>query len=53
MPQMAPMNWMFLYIFFSMTFMLFNFINYYMFIVNNNMNKINNKFNNKYLNWKW
>nr|UGN61631.1 ATP synthase F0 subunit 8 [Cryptocercus banshanmenensis] len=31
MPQMMPMSWTILFMFFSMTFMLFNFMNYFMY----------------------
>nr|AVN68108.1 ATP synthase F0 subunit 8 [Carbrunneria paramaxi] len=29
MPQMMPMNWLLLYIFFILLFMMFNLLNYY------------------------
>nr|YP_009694218.1 ATP synthase F0 subunit 8 [Dytiscus sharpi]BBI93124.1 ATP synthase F0 subunit 8 [Dytiscus sharpi] len=49
---MAPMNWLFLYIMFSIIFLMFNFLNYYMFMIKNNEN-FNMKTFNKILNWKW
>nr|YP_009995509.1 ATP synthase F0 subunit 8 [Ochthebius viridis]QNP09964.1 ATP synthase F0 subunit 8 [Ochthebius viridis] len=52
MPQMAPMNWLFLFIMFSMIFMLFNSMNYFSFKYDNIMKKNNIK-NIKKLNWKW
>nr|QRV62369.1 ATP synthase F0 subunit 8 [Boreonectes macedonicus] len=52
MPQMAPMNWLILYLFFSLIFILFNFLNYYMFLSSSHINNIN-KFSMKTLNWKW
>nr|ANJ70545.1 ATP synthase F0 subunit 8 [Liopterus haemorrhoidalis] len=52
MPQMAPMNWLFLYFLFSLIFMLFNFMNYYMFMIKNKTNNLQN-FIKKTLNWKW
>nr|ANJ70480.1 ATP synthase F0 subunit 8 [Hydroporus erythrocephalus] len=52
MPQMAPMNWMILYIFFSFIFILFNFLNYYLFMINSKKNNINKILNNSF-NWKW
>nr|YP_010166611.1 ATP synthase F0 subunit 8 [Hydroporus planus]ANJ70247.1 ATP synthase F0 subunit 8 [Hydroporus planus]QRV62702.1 ATP synthase F0 subunit 8 [Hydroporus planus] len=52
MPQMAPMNWLILYIFFSMTFIMFNFLNYYLFLINKKNNNIN-KLLKKSFNWKW
>nr|ALO76862.1 ATP synthase F0 subunit 8 [Ischnomera caerulea] len=51
MPQMAPLNWLTLMLFFTMIFFLFNFINYYSFlysIKSSSKKKINLKFN-----WKW
>nr|YP_009441672.1 ATP synthase F0 subunit 8 [Amara communis]AOY39191.1 ATP synthase F0 subunit 8 [Amara communis] len=53
MPQMAPMNWLFLYIMFNMIFLMFNFLNYYMFLIKNTMNTFKNKNITKKLNWKW
>nr|YP_010472648.1 ATP synthase F0 subunit 8 [Galerita orientalis]UVH65771.1 ATP synthase subunit 8 [Galerita orientalis] len=53
MPQMAPMNWLSLYIMFTVIFIMFNFLNYYLYLIkNNNNNKIEN-FMTKILNWKW
>nr|YP_010414110.1 ATP synthase F0 subunit 8 [Omophron limbatum]URQ84652.1 ATP synthase F0 subunit 8 [Omophron limbatum] len=52
MPQMAPMNWMFLYLMFSLIFLLFNFMNYYLFMIKNNKTNIN-KIMKFYNNWKW
>nr|AXS66415.1 ATP synthase F0 subunit 8 [Caraboidea sp. KM-2017] len=53
MPQMAPMNWLFLYIMFTMIFLLFNFLNYYMFLIKNTKISIKNNYLSKILNWKW
>nr|YP_009707845.1 ATP synthase F0 subunit 8 [Harpalus sinicus]QEU52723.1 ATP synthase F0 subunit 8 [Harpalus sinicus] len=53
MPQMAPMNWLFLYLMFTIIFLLFNFLNYYMFLIKNNNNMIKNNYINKILEWKW
>nr|ANJ70636.1 ATP synthase F0 subunit 8 [Pterostichus madidus] len=53
MPQMAPMNWLFLYMFFTMIFIMFNFMNYYMFLIKNPNLIKNNKHINKIMNWKW
>nr|ALO71116.1 ATP synthase F0 subunit 8 [Pselaphinae sp. 10 EF-2015] len=51
MPQMSPLNWIFLYMFFSMIFIMFNIMNYYYLNYKpkyiNNLNKKNSK------NWKW
>nr|AXS64878.1 ATP synthase F0 subunit 8 [Brentidae sp. KM-2017] len=51
MPQMAPLNWLFLFIIFMMTFIMFNIMNYFSFFY---LPKI--YFLNKtliQLNWKW
>nr|ALO76605.1 ATP synthase F0 subunit 8 [Hexagonia terminalis] len=54
MPQMAPMNWLLLYFIFTLIFFLFNFMNYYSFIIKNNMkSSISNKYIQKNFNWKW
>nr|ARH54889.1 ATP synthase F0 subunit 8 [Bradycellus ruficollis] len=53
MPQMAPMNWLFLYLMFTIIFMLFNFLNYYMFLIKNKNNLTKNNYMNKILEWKW
>nr|ALO71137.1 ATP synthase F0 subunit 8 [Pselaphinae sp. 11 EF-2015] len=53
MPQMSPLNWMILFMFFSSIFFLFNLLNFYMNLpipYQNNIFKSN--FMNKY-NWKW
>nr|YP_009573024.1 ATP synthase F0 subunit 8 [Podagricomela nigricollis]QBF44001.1 ATP synthase F0 subunit 8 [Podagricomela nigricollis] len=51
MPQMMPLNWLTLMIFFIFCFYLFNNINYYSFLYNKksaNIIKKSFKFN-----WKW
>nr|YP_010625950.1 ATP synthase F0 subunit 8 [Sininocellia chikun]WBK02696.1 ATP synthase F0 subunit 8 [Sininocellia chikun] len=52
MPQMAPMNWFFLYVLFIIIFILFMTKNYY-FLMNNfkSMNYLSKKFNKN--SWKW
>nr|AXS64788.1 ATP synthase F0 subunit 8 [Staphylinoidea sp. 4 KM-2017] len=51
MPQMAPMNWLFLFIYTIIIFMMFNIINYYSFIYKS---KYSTKKNEIYkINWKW
>nr|QNP10061.1 ATP synthase F0 subunit 8 [Ochthebius peisonis] len=53
MPQMAPMNWIFLFIMFTMIFLMFNSLNYFSFKYKTNKTeeiKTNNKIK---LNWKW
>nr|AII02330.1 ATP synthase F0 subunit 8 [Phyllonorycter platani] len=54
MPQMMPINWIFLFIFFFFIFLLFMIMNYY----NYNISPIKNNFKNKKLKknnfqWKW
>nr|YP_010620931.1 ATP synthase F0 subunit 8 [Bundoksia longissima]WAX39262.1 ATP synthase F0 subunit 8 [Bundoksia longissima] len=52
MPQMMPLSWLMLYIFFSIMFMLFNFINYFSYIPM--MVSMKNKMiNKKITTWKW
>nr|YP_010999484.1 ATP synthase F0 subunit 8 [Synuchus nitidus]WPM98396.1 ATP synthase F0 subunit 8 [Synuchus nitidus] len=53
MPQMAPMNWLFLYFIFTLIFLMFNFLNYYMYLIKNSNNSIKNNYLSKMLNWKW
>nr|ALO70411.1 ATP synthase F0 subunit 8 [Brachygluta helferi] len=52
MPQMAPMNWIFLYFMFSMSFIIFNIMNYYFLCYKMN---IKNNINPHYMmkNWNW
>nr|ALO70378.1 ATP synthase F0 subunit 8 [Batrisodes sp. 1 EF-2015] len=51
MPQMAPINWIFLYLMFILIFMMFNLSNYYYwYFFKNNMKPLFPK-KNKY--WKW
>nr|YP_010999349.1 ATP synthase F0 subunit 8 [Cricotopus triannulatus]WPM93195.1 ATP synthase F0 subunit 8 [Cricotopus triannulatus] len=55
MPQMAPISWLILFIIFSLTFLLFNVVNYFCFNYNKSMTSKN--YNQKYMttnfNWKW
>nr|AUG32890.1 ATP synthase F0 subunit 8 [Birmella discoidalisa] len=54
MPQMFPLLWTFLYIYFILIFMLFNIMNFYNFnkiIKSKKKNFINLK--NFNMNWKW
>nr|AXS66321.1 ATP synthase F0 subunit 8 [Staphylinoidea sp. 3 KM-2017] len=52
MPQMAPMNWLTLFIFFVLIFMLFNSINYFSFLYTPSPFKAPE--NKKMLmSWKW
>nr|YP_009073572.1 ATP synthase F0 subunit 8 [Aeolesthes oenochrous]BAP59122.1 ATP synthase F0 subunit 8 [Aeolesthes oenochrous] len=51
MPQMAPLNWLILFMFFTIIFILFNTVNYYSFMYNVKQ-KIPIK-NTVKFNWKW
>nr|ARH55067.1 ATP synthase F0 subunit 8 [Lordithon exoletus] len=51
MPQMAPMNWLMLFLYFTILFLLFNSINYFSFSYTPQSYKLNLK--NKLINWKW
>nr|ALO70966.1 ATP synthase F0 subunit 8 [Aleocharinae sp. 4 EF-2015] len=51
MPQMAPMNWLSLFLMFIATFMIFNSLNYFCFLYQPKSFKIN-KIISK-INWKW
>nr|YP_010034189.1 ATP synthase F0 subunit 8 [Arhopalus unicolor]YP_010363580.1 ATP synthase F0 subunit 8 [Cephalallus oberthueri]QOW83728.1 ATP synthase F0 subunit 8 [Arhopalus unicolor]UNZ12694.1 ATP synthase F0 subunit 8 [Cephalallus oberthueri] len=51
MPQMAPLNWLSLFFLFLLIFLMFNFLNYFIFKYN-----IKKTLSNKKLlsyNWKW
>nr|YP_010702012.1 ATP synthase F0 subunit 8 [Dexia tenuiforceps]WCL18800.1 ATP synthase F0 subunit 8 [Dexia tenuiforceps] len=53
MPQMSPINWLSLFIVFSLTFMMFNMMNYYIYNpLLPKFNSIGSK-NKTPLNWKW
>nr|YP_009485859.1 ATP synthase F0 subunit 8 [Limbodessus palmulaoides]AVZ66437.1 ATP synthase F0 subunit 8 [Limbodessus palmulaoides] len=52
MPQMMPLNWIFLYLMFLIIFFIFNFMNYYLFPMKTNLNFMK-KMKNKTMNWKW
>nr|AND96632.1 ATP synthase F0 subunit 8 [Drepanocerus kirbyi] len=51
MPQMAPINWLMLMIYFSIIFMMFNSMNYYSF--NYTIKSINTFKKIMKVNWKW
>nr|UFR82815.1 ATP synthase F0 subunit 8 [Dicronorhina derbyana] len=51
MPQMAPLNWLVLFIIFCITFILFNVLNYYCFIYP--IKSISTKKMPKKISWKW
>nr|QVM79234.1 ATP synthase F0 subunit 8 [Grammoptera ruficornis] len=51
MPQMAPLNWLILFLFFTLIFFIYNSLNYYIF--NYNIKKSDTKKNKLNYNWKW
>nr|YP_010491829.1 ATP synthase F0 subunit 8 [Dinothenarus chrysocomus]UWM92615.1 ATP synthase F0 subunit 8 [Dinothenarus chrysocomus] len=51
MPQMAPLNWLILFIMFTIIFLMFNCLNYFSFSYKNKPLTFS-KFKNK-INWKW
>nr|ALO76959.1 ATP synthase F0 subunit 8 [Scraptia sp. SCR03] len=51
MPQMSPLNWLTLMIFFIMIFILFNNLNYFNFLYKNKSSSLSKKFSS--YNWKW
>nr|WJR82114.1 ATP synthase F0 subunit 8 [Amphimallon sp.] len=51
MPQMAPLNWLSLFISFILIFMIFNSLNYFMFNYTIKTNKMTP--NKTTINWKW
>nr|AVN67809.1 ATP synthase F0 subunit 8 [Ischnoptera bilunata] len=52
MPQMMPLSWLILYMFFIMLLLLFNFINYYS-LIPYPSESTQKKITIKNLNWKW
>nr|YP_009001910.1 ATP synthase F0 subunit 8 [Neochauliodes bowringi]AFB20492.1 ATP synthase F0 subunit 8 [Neochauliodes bowringi] len=52
MPQMAPLNWLILFIFFIMLFILFNIMNYFLILPKSNLHSSYNM-KNYSLTWKW
>nr|WKU84044.1 ATP synthase F0 subunit 8 [Ocyptamus priscilla] len=53
MPQMAPISWLFLFMFFTMIFILFNIMNYYIYSPMTSKSKNFTKINSHSMNWKW
>nr|AXS66505.1 ATP synthase F0 subunit 8 [Tenebrionoidea sp. 8 KM-2017] len=51
MPQMSPLNWLMLMLFFITIFLFFNILNYYLILYKNNFSSSIKKIKN--LNWKW
>nr|YP_009741700.1 ATP synthase F0 subunit 8 [Thaumatosmylus hainanus]QID76379.1 ATP synthase F0 subunit 8 [Thaumatosmylus hainanus] len=52
MPQMAPISWLTLFIYFSIIFMLFNCLNYFITTYNSPLNELKT-FSTNSLTWKW
>nr|YP_010285478.1 ATP synthase F0 subunit 8 [Basiprionota bisignata]UKS07057.1 ATP synthase F0 subunit 8 [Basiprionota bisignata] len=50
MPQMAPLNWLMLFMFTIIILMMINCLNYFNYMMNPKLIKNNNKVT---LNWKW
>nr|QEJ81491.1 ATP synthase F0 subunit 8 [Luciola sp. FM23] len=51
MPQMAPLSWLNLFMFFIMIFMMFNLMNYFSFMYKSK--ELEQKKNTKLYTWKW
>nr|YP_010254107.1 ATP synthase F0 subunit 8 [Scaphidium formosanum]QTZ18648.1 ATP synthase F0 subunit 8 [Scaphidium formosanum] len=51
MPQMMPLNWMTLFLFFTLVFLIFNSQNYFLFYYSPT-SKTSTKSSNS-INWKW
>nr|WGO57928.1 ATP synthase F0 subunit 8 [Episymploce sundaica] len=52
MPQMMPLSWLSLYVFFSLMLLMFTFMNYYSHIPQPSSSTKKN-INIKSMNWKW
>nr|AMP43823.1 ATP synthase F0 subunit 8 [Xylomya moiwana] len=53
MPQMAPISWLILFLIFSVTFLMFNVMNYFSFLPPSPLNNKKNTYLNNSMNWKW
>nr|YP_010587278.1 ATP synthase F0 subunit 8 [Allobaccha apicalis]WAB45758.1 ATP synthase F0 subunit 8 [Allobaccha apicalis] len=53
MPQMAPISWLSLFIFFSLIFIMFNLMNYFIYTPLSSKSKNFNKIITNSMNWKW
>nr|QNE85469.1 ATP synthase F0 subunit 8 [Nanna flavipes] len=54
MPQMAPISWLNLFIIFSITFVIFNMMNYYSYMPSMPKSNLINKTQQiNSFNWKW
>nr|YP_010987588.1 ATP synthase F0 subunit 8 [Ochthephilus sericinus]WON66007.1 ATP synthase F0 subunit 8 [Ochthephilus sericinus] len=51
MPQMAPLNWLLLFMLFILIFMIFNSLNYFSFYYSTKISKFMKT--SSQLNWKW
>nr|YP_004222192.1 ATP synthase F0 subunit 8 [Apochrysa matsumurae]BAJ61137.1 ATP synthase F0 subunit 8 [Apochrysa matsumurae] len=52
MPQMSPLNWWFLFIYFILLLLIFSILNYYI-IMYKFPSSQKKSFSKKSLNWKW
>nr|UDF83720.1 ATP synthase F0 subunit 8 [Vermiophis taishanensis] len=53
MPQMAPIKWLFLFIMFILTLILYNILNYFFLIKLPSLSMYKSKLLKNSLNWKW
>nr|QHZ87434.1 ATP synthase F0 subunit 8 [Orthetrum melania]BAD32645.1 ATPase subunit 8 [Orthetrum melania] len=53
MPQMAPMSWIMLFMFFSCMLLMINMLNYYLFNPKFNIKKESKSISSNPHNWKW
>nr|UYI30615.1 ATP synthase F0 subunit 8 [Aquatica sp. a XF-2022] len=51
MPQMAPLSWLNLFIYFAIVFIMFNTMNYFSLLYKNNNSE--QKMKKKMISWKW
>nr|WBR65694.1 ATP synthase F0 subunit 8 [Layahima sp. 2 YZ-2022a] len=53
MPQMSPLSWWMLFIYFLVLLLLFSIMNYYIFLYPPQKSEASNKISIKSMNWKW
>nr|YP_010041759.1 ATP synthase F0 subunit 8 [Ceriagrion fallax]QPB15098.1 ATP synthase F0 subunit 8 [Ceriagrion fallax] len=53
MPQMAPMSWMMLFMFFTMVFIIIMTMNYYIYIPKMEKSEEESNYLTKTMSWKW
>nr|YP_010725869.1 ATP synthase F0 subunit 8 [Nihonogomphus semanticus]WDY83471.1 ATP synthase F0 subunit 8 [Nihonogomphus semanticus] len=53
MPQMAPMSWLLLFLFFTLSMILFNMMNYYLYSPKIQSSTEDNIKKTESKNWKW